>query len=164
MNTSSCPSTSLSHSEPLPFALPGILPEQTVLYLDPRSRTLILLQQTEHASSPLLRIHQFSPTVLTALRMLFHAYPSPCYYETLIHACFSTAPLSDPAHLRLAARPLRHIMLTLQRALPPFGIQICSIRNHGYMLVPLPVPTPLPEKESLSLHRQPEQAGDMRGE
>jgi|GEM_PF-6664957 hypothetical protein len=165
MNTSSFPPTSLSHSEPLPFSLPGILPEQTMLYLDPVSRALLLLQQPAHASSPLLHTHQLSPTVLTALRMLFHTYPSPCSSEALIQACFSTVPLSDSAHLLPAARPLRHIMLAFQRTLPPFGMQIYSIRNHGYLLVPLSIPfSPGKEPYAISAPRyRTQQTGAFGG-
>jgi hypothetical protein len=130
--------TTVSPSDLQSFRLPGILPEHTILYLDQESRTLLLLQHDEPSSCCLLHIHQFSPTVLKALTLLLRTYPSACTYETLIHTCFPTLPHSDPSSLQLEARPLRHIIHTLQLTLPSFGILILGLRTYGYVLASPP--------------------------
>lgn len=123
---------SLTAFQPTVFALPGLLPAQSRLYVDASSRTLTLVAQQEAASAHLIRTHQVSPAELKALLALLQAYPRVCSYQALAQAFFPDAGVSQGT---LAARPIRRAINALQPVLLAFGLRVCAQRAHGYFLV-----------------------------
>ncbi len=118
------------------FALPEILPERTQVLLDIRSCTAILLNQEREGSTPLLHFCQLTPSAARVFRALLKAYPQHCPYQTLFAALYP-ASLTTPSPVwEQYVRPIRRALRHLAPVLRAFGLEVVSLRGHGYLLAP----------------------------
>lgn len=141
----------LENGEMLYFSIEGTLPAGHTLVLNTRLGTFSYLSRGIHR--PRLEIQQqFTSSELSLLRPLLELFPHYCPYEVMF-ASFYNGTISAEAveHCRLRLyealeegtwdqqlRPLRNVLSRTRIKLRPFGIEISSILETGYMLMVTP--------------------------
>lgn len=120
------------------FALPGILPADRRLLLDPETHTAILLAVEGSDAVPMFRSFQLTPSATTVFFTLLQAYPHHCSYQSLFWSLYPPAPTQDEREQTweraLAVPPVRRALKALLPALRSFGFQVISLRGQGYVL------------------------------
>jgi hypothetical protein len=141
------------NKEMLYFSLEGTLPIGHILVLNTGLGTLSYLSRG--IERPRLEIQQqFTTSELSLLRPLLELFPHYCPYEVLF-ASFYNGTITDEAveHCRQRLyealedgtwdqqlRPLRNVLSRTRMKLHPFGIDISSILETGYILMVTPRP------------------------
>ncbi len=145
------PITKRASSPASVFVLPGILPADRRLLLDPETHTAILLALVGSDAGPMFRSFQLTPSATTIFFTLLQAYPQHCSYQTLFCSLYPPMP-EEGEHewlweRALAVPPVRRALKALLPALRTFGLQVISLRGRGYILAAIADPKALPEKE-----------------
>lgn len=125
------PETFSSLPSLLSFSLPGLLPPESLFYLDQGSNVVALFQHQEPMPK-LLSIRQLTDIEFDLLVPLVRAYPAICPYQVLYQAVLPRS--FSPQQVEAVVRPVRRAIGALQPALLTFGIRIVPLRNHGYFL------------------------------
>jgi hypothetical protein len=139
--------------ELLYFSLAETLPAGHILVLNTALGTLSYL--SKGVDRPRLEIQQqFTTSEVSLLRPLLELYPHYCPYEVMF-ASFYNGTISDETveHCRQQLykaleggiwdqqlRPLRNVLSRTRIKLRPFGIDISSILETGYILMITPSP------------------------
>lgn len=120
------------------------------LYLLPDRGILSLLALDEQRKAHLKVAQQFTPSELSLLRPLLSHYPHHCPHEVMF-ASFSQNTTAEEvvAHTRLRLqkaiedgtwdhemRPLRNVLSRMRLKLKDFGLDVLSILETGYLLLP----------------------------
>jgi hypothetical protein len=120
------------------FVLPGILPADRRLLLDPVTHTAILLAVEGSDAAPMFSSFQLTPSATTVFLMLLQAYPHYCSYQSLFHSLYPPTLAQDERdqvwERKLAIPPIRRALKALLPALRSFGLQVISLRGQGYVL------------------------------
>jgi hypothetical protein len=138
-------------TEMLYYAPGGILPAGHILVLNTALGTLSYLSRG--VDRPKLEIQQqFTTSELSLLRPLLDLYPHYCPYEVMF-ASFYNGSITDETveHCRQRLyealedgtwdqqlRPLRNVLSRTRMKLRPFGVDISSILETGYILMITP--------------------------
>lgn len=147
------------NKEMLYFPLEGTLPVGHTLVLNTALGTLSYL--SKGADRPRLEMQQqFTTSELSLLRPLLELFPHYCPYEVMF-ASFYNGMITDETveHCRQRLyealeegswdqqlRPLRNVLSRTRIKLRPFGIDISSILETGYILMI----TPRPESKEIA--------------
>lgn len=139
------------NKEMLYFSLESTLPAGHTLVLNTALGTLSYLSR--RVDRPRLEIQQqFTTSELSLLRPLLELFPDYCPYEVMF-ASFYNGTITDEAveHCRQLLyealergtwdqqlRPLRNVLSRTRMKLRPFGIDISSILETGYILMITP--------------------------
>jgi len=139
------------NGEMLYFSLEGTLPAGQTLVLNIRLGTLSYLSRG--IDRPRLEMQQqFTSSELSLLRPLLELYPHYCPYEVMF-ASFYNGTINDEMveqyRMRLyqaleadiwdqQLRPIRNVLSRTRIKLRPFGIDISSILETGYILMLTP--------------------------
>ena len=128
----------LPEEEAIHLALPGLLPANHTLVVNPAKRIVILLYDEPGGEARSVKEQNFSPSGIHVLIPLLQAYPNYCPYEILLTHLYPMPVEEARKQLQEARettmRPLRRAISTITSDLHPFGLQVCSIRNVGYIL------------------------------
>jgi len=135
------------------FSLEGNLPACHTLVLNTTLGTLSHL--SSGADRPRLEMQQqFTSSELSLLRPLLELFPHYCPYEVMF-ASFYNGTVNDATVERCRQRlyealeeglwdqqlrPIRNVLSRIRLKLRPFGIDILSILETGYILMVAPVP------------------------
>jgi len=135
----------------LHFSLQGVLPSGHLLAVNPLLGTLsYIVNENNHPR--LILQQQFTAGEMSVLMPLLEAYPYYCPYETLL-ASFHYGNVTDSAlercrqYLQEAQeegiwdqemRPMRNVLSRARLKLRPFGIEVSTIVETGYILMYLP--------------------------
>ncbi len=139
------------NKEMLYFSLEGTLPAGHTLVLNPALGTLSYL--SKGIDRPRLEMQQqFTSSELSLLRPLLDLFPHYCPYEVMF-ASFYNGTITDETveHCRQLLykaleeevwdqqlRPIRNVLSRARIKLRPFGIDISSILETGYILMVTP--------------------------
>lgn len=130
------------------FAPEGLLPAGHTLVLNKKLGTLSYLSKgTEHPR--LVMQQQFTSSELSLLLPLLKLYPEYCPYEVMFASFYNGTITDETVELcreRLyealergtwdqRLRPLRNVLSRTRMKLRPFGIDISSILETGYILM-----------------------------
>lgn len=111
------------------------------LYLDQESSSLVLLRDEQ-----LVELQHLSPSEFFVVESLFDNYPDYCPYAHVLHAmtgkrldkCVERVNWGiDNNAVDVVMRPVRNLLGRVREKLFPFDIQVKSLINMGYMLVPV---------------------------
>jgi hypothetical protein len=120
------------------LALPGLLPKNHTLILNPAIRTVILHNDEPDAVTPVVTEHQFPPNAMRILITLLQAYPKYCRYEVLLAQLYPISVAECRRQLQEARettmRPLRRAVSSITAGLKPFGLRVTSLRNTAYVI------------------------------
>ncbi len=126
--------------ELLHFSLPGLLPDDRTLVVNPATRTVILFSN-EAAGRARIVTQQFSPNGMRVLVPLLQAYPDYCPYDVMLTGLFPLSLEEGRKHLQEAwaatIRPVRRAIGSIMAGLAAFGLKAYSLRGLGYILQPL---------------------------
>ncbi len=132
------PATARYASPASVFVLPGILPADRRLLLDPETHTAILLALEGSDAVPMFRSFQLTPSATAVFFTLLQAYPHYCSYQSLFHSLYPPGPAPSEREQvwekELALPPVRRALKKLLPALRSFGLQVISLRGQGYVL------------------------------
>ncbi len=124
----------------LHFSLPGLLPDDRTLVVNPTKRTVILFSN-EAAGRARVVTQQFSPNGIRILVPLLQAYPDHCPYDVLLASLFPLSLEEGRKHPQEAwaatIRPIRRAIGSIMAGLAAFGLKAYSVRGLGYILKPL---------------------------
>ncbi len=124
----------------LHFSLPGLLPDDSTLMVNPAKRTVILLYN-EAGGRARVVTQQFSPNGMRILVPLLQAYPDYCPYDVLLTSLFPLSLEEGRKHLQegwaATIRPVRRAIGSVMAGLGVFGLKAYSVRGLGYVLQPL---------------------------
>ena len=124
----------------LHFSLPGLLPDDRTLVVNPATRTVILFSN-EAGGRARIVTQQFSPNGMRVLVPLLQAYPDYCPYDVMLTGLFPLSLEEGRKHLQEAwaatIRPVRRAIGSIMAGLAAFGLKVHSIRGLGYILRPL---------------------------
>ncbi len=124
------------------FVLPGLLPAEKRLLLDPETHTALLLAGEGSGAALVVRL---TPSATAVFLRLLQAYPSACSYQALFRSLYSPPPAPDERdrawERALAVPPIRRALKALLPALRRFGFQVISLRGQGYVLASAHDPT-----------------------
>ncbi len=122
------------------FSLPGLLPDDPTLMVNPTIGTAILLCN-EVSGRARVVTQQFSPNGIRVLIPLLQAYPDYCPYDVLLASLFPLSLEEGRKHLQEAwaatIRPVRRAIGSIMPGLAAFGLKAYSLRGLGYVLQPL---------------------------
>ena len=139
------------NGEMLYFSLDGTLPAGNTLVLNTRLGTLSYLSRG--IDRPRLEMQQqFTSSELSLLRPLLELYPHYCPYEVMFASFYNgaiTDEMVEQYRQRLyealeadiwdqQLRPIRNVLSRTRIKLRPFGIDISSILETGYILMVTP--------------------------
>ena len=128
----------MPEEELIHLALPGLLPENHVLVLNPEKRIVVLLHNKPDGETRSVREQTFTPSAMRILITLLQAYPHYCRYEVLLAQLYPISVEEGRRRFQEAReptmRPLRRAIGSLTAALQPFGLRVCSIRRVGFVL------------------------------
>ena len=96
------------------LALPGLLPKNHTLILNPAKRTVILQNDEPDAETRSVTEHKFPPNAMRILITLLQAYPNYCRYEVLLAQLY---PISVEECRRQLQEARETTMRPLRRAL-----------------------------------------------
>lgn len=118
------------------FALPGLLPTDRRLLLDPPTRSAIVMALPGSEVVPSLQIFALTPSATRILLTLLQAYPLSCSHQALFRSLY---PLRAPRREEvwdkdLALPPVRRALKTLMPTLRAMGLQTLALRGQGYVL------------------------------
>jgi hypothetical protein len=130
----------MPEEESIHLALPGLLPENHILVLNPEERIVVLLHNKPDGETRSVREHTFTPSAMRLLITLLHAYPHYCRYEVLLAQLYPISVEEGRIQLQEAReptmRPLRRAIGSITAALQPFGLRVGSLRSVGFVLQP----------------------------
>ncbi len=113
------------------LTLPGLLPENHKLVLNPAKRIVLLLYDEPGGESSSVNEHQFPPSGMRVLTSLLLRYPNYCTYEELLANLYSISVEDARKQLREARdttlRPLRRAIVGIAADLRAFGLRVTSI-------------------------------------
>ncbi len=113
------------------LTLPGLLPENHKLVLNPAKRIVLLLYDEPGGESSSVNEHQFPPSGMRVLTPLLLRYPNYCTYEELLANLYSISVEDARKQLREARdttlRPLRRAIVGIAADLRAFGLRVTSI-------------------------------------
>ena len=131
----------MPEEESIHLALPGLLPENHILVLNPEERIVVLLHHKPDGETRSVREHTFTPSAMRLLITLLQAYPNYCRYEVLLAQLYPISVEEGRRQLQEAReptmRPLRRAIGSITAALQPFGLRVGSLRRVGFVLQPL---------------------------
>lgn len=132
------PDMETSEKEKIHLSLPGLLPENHKLVLNPAKRIVILLYDEPGGESRSVNEHQFPPSGMRILIPLLLRYPDYCPYEVLLANLYPISVEEARKQLHEARdttlRPLRRAIVGIAADLRSFGLRVCSVRSTGYIL------------------------------
>lgn len=132
------PDMETSEKEKIHLLLPGLLPENHKLVLNPAKRIVILLYDEPGGESSSVNEHQFPPSGMRVLTPLLLRYPNYCTYEELVANLYSIRVEEARKQLHEARdttlRPLRRAIVGIAADLHSFGLRVTSVRGTGYIL------------------------------
>ncbi len=126
------------------FDLKALLPEQSTLILDREQGVLSLLgggAEKEISEQQLL-----TPSEMPVIQALLSNYPDYCPYEVVLSAMTGKSLEKcrervlwglQEGEVDVVMRPVRNLLGRARLKLRPFGIDIRSMLQTGYMLTPL---------------------------
>src|SRR6266567_2102941 len=132
----------------LPLA--GLLPETHQLALQPDLGLVARLYADTEGVPRLQHVQWFTPIEMALVLALVEQYPHYCPYEVLL-AHFTSTHVSERVIERMREqayearesgewdvlmRPMRNVLSRVRLKLRPFGIEIVSLVEVGYALVP----------------------------
>ncbi|HEU5378023.1 MAG TPA: helix-turn-helix domain-containing protein [Ktedonobacteraceae bacterium] len=123
------------------FALPEILPERVRVVLDVNSRMALLLDLDGEETAPLLHSSQLTPSAARVFLALLQAYPQHCSYQALLAVLYPSSPEGSSSAWDRHVRPIRRALVALAPVLRAFGLEVVSLRGHGYLLASAPHPS-----------------------
>jgi hypothetical protein len=142
------------------FTLPGILPADRRLLLDPEMHTAILLSLEGSDAVPIFSSFQLTPSATTIFLTLLQAYPQYCSYQSLFRSLYPSTLARDEGECvwekDLAVPSVRRALKALLPALRSLGLQVISLRSQGYVLAALTDPRALREQERIEAEQQRE--------
>jgi len=123
------------------FHLPNLLPEGHTLVVAPKMHIASLLYLNAGMASIRTQV-QFSSSATLILVPLLQLYPEYCTYEALLSClfplslqqCRSIVHKAQGGERELLLRPLRRTIGSLANGLHQLDLEICSIRNVGYLI------------------------------
>jgi hypothetical protein len=123
------------------FTMPTLAPEGGIFVLNIEKGILSLLSGEELIEQQLL-----TDSEMYLISELFAAYPDYCPYEVLLSA-MSNESLEkcrqqvlwglEEGTIDAVMRPVRNLLSRCRMKLHPFGIEITSLHETGYLLTPL---------------------------
>jgi hypothetical protein len=132
----------IPEEEEIQLALPGLLPANHTLVVNPVKRILIMLYDEPSGEARRVKVQNISPSGIRVLIPLLQAYPKYCTYEILLTHLYPMPVEAVRKQLQesreTTMRPLRRAISTINVDLHPFGLQVTSIRNRAYTLERLP--------------------------
>jgi hypothetical protein len=127
-----------SEKEKIHLLLPGLLPENHKLVLNPVKRIVVLLYDEPGGESHSVNEHQFPPSGMRILIPLLLRYPDYCTYEVLLANLYTISVEEARKQLHEARdttlRPLRRAIVGIAADLRSFGLRVTSVRSTGYIL------------------------------
>ncbi len=132
----------IPEEEEIHLALPGLLPANHTLVVNPVKRILIMLNDEPGGEARRVKVQNISPSGIRVLIPLLQAYPKYSTYEILLTHLYPMPVEAVRKQLQesreTTMRPLRRAISTINVDLHPFGLQVTSIRNRAYTLERLP--------------------------
>ncbi|HEU5376343.1 MAG TPA: hypothetical protein VFV38_12940 [Ktedonobacteraceae bacterium] len=130
-----CEPTSSSASV---FVLPGLLPAEQRLLLDPETHTALLLTVAGADAFSWFRFFPLTPSATQVFLTLLQAYPRACSYQSLFRSLYPLASTHEEREevweSKLAVPPIRRALKALLPTLRSLGWQVISLRGQGYLL------------------------------
>jgi DNA-binding winged helix-turn-helix (wHTH) protein len=125
----------------LHFSLPGLLPADHILAIEPSTYIASLLTYREGAGPRQSSLCQFSPGGMRVLIALLEAFPDFCPHDVLLASLYNI-PLEASQKLLLESRqevmkPLRRAISSIRDGLQKFGMTVYPVRGEGYEIKPL---------------------------
>ena len=128
----------MPEEESIHLSLPGLLPENHRLALNPAKRIVILLYDEPGGEARSVREQIFTPSAMRILIPLLQAYPNYCPYEVLLAQLYPISLEEGRKQLQEAReptmRPLRRAITRIMVGLRPFGLRVTSLRSVGFLL------------------------------
>ena len=126
----------------LHFSLPGLLPADHTLAIEPSTYTASLLTYQEGAGPRQAGLCQFSPGGMSVLIPLLQAFPDYCPHDVLLASLFAISPeacheLMQESRQEIM-RPLRRAINSIRDGLQKFGMTVYPVRGVGYEIKRLP--------------------------
>src|SRR5579885_1388497 len=132
------PTTPRAASPALVFPLPGLLPADRRLLLDPETHTAIVLTIEGSDAVPMVRSFSLPPSATRVFLTLLQAYPHYSSFQSLFRSLYPSSSAQDrqePAWERaLSVTPVRRALKALLPMLRSLGWQVVSLRGQGYVL------------------------------
>ena len=128
----------MPEEESIHLTLPGLLPENHILVLNPEERIVVLLHNKPDGETRSVGEHTFPPSAMRLLITLLQAYPNYCPYEVLLAQLYPISVEEGRKQLQKAReptmRPLRRAIGSITAALQPFGLRVGSLHGVGFVL------------------------------
>jgi hypothetical protein len=128
----------MPEEESIHLSLPGLLPENHTLVLNPAKRIVVLLHDEPGGGARSVKEQLFTPSAMRILIPLLQAYPNYCPYEVLLAQLYPITVEEGRKQLQEAReptmRPLRRAIGSITAGLRPFGLRVCSLRSVGFVL------------------------------
>ncbi len=126
------------------FELGTMLPERSALILDTEQGVLSLLRGD--GEQMISEQQLLSPSEMAVIEALLTQYPDYCPYEAMLSAMTGKSLEKcrervvwglEEGEVDAVMRPVRNLLGRARMKLRPFGIDIRSMIQTGYMLIPL---------------------------
>jgi hypothetical protein len=125
------------HEKDLWFSLPGLLPADHILRVNPVLRMVSLYYKTVEKLK-VVEERQFSPNGVRVLLPILQAYPHYGSYEEILASLDNLTLEESRKRLQdnreVSMRPVRRASGYIRKHLRPFGLSVHSSRNLGYLL------------------------------
>ena len=117
----------MPEEESIHLALPGLLPKNHRLVLNPEKRIVILLNDEPDGETRSVTEHTFTPSAMRLLITLLQAYPNYCRYEVLLAQLYPISVEEGRRQLQEARettmRPLRRALAVSPQLSSPLGCE-----------------------------------------